>query len=234
MKKRNLFFCVIVLITITTIITIKKCNKNEKEEIETNELVFGVDVSQYNGDINWDKVKNQKKHKEIKFVIIRSTMGTRVDKKFHKNFNEAKKQGFKVGAYHYYDPNENSKKQAENFIKNANLQKGDILPVLDIEKISKVQNLDNLRKGLKNYLRIIEDYYGVKPIIYTGLSFYEDYLKNYGFSEYPLWVAAYSAEKRMHESVKKSVMHQFSDKVKIPGIKEYFDGNDASLNKILI
>jgi len=228
------FFLLSILLLITIIAT--SCRDDEKQKVVENDSAFGIDVSHYNGEIHWEKVKKQKKHKPIKFVIVRSSMGgNRVDKKFKENFAEAKKHGFIVGAYHYYDPNENSHLQARNFIKQVSLQKGDIYPVLDIEKISKIQSMDKLRQGLKNWLIIIEKHYGVKPVIYTGLSFYEDYLKNYGFAEYPLWVAAYSVDKRSHDTVERAVIHQFSDKVKVPGINEYADANDAkSLDRIRI
>ena len=60
---------------------------------------FGIDVSQYNGNINWAKVKTQTKTKDpIKFVVIRSTVGTDVDRQYKKNYTEAKTQGFIVGS----------------------------------------------------------------------------------------------------------------------------------------
>lgn len=201
------------------------CKRNENFDTKTS-VVFGLDVSQYQGNINWKKVATQKKH-PIQFVVVRATMGAdRRDKQFEKNFFQAKKNGFLVGSYHYYDPNENSTLQAKNFLDNVRLQTGDLIPVLDIEEESEIQSMEDLKKGIKNWLDIIEEKYGVKPIIYTGFSFWNDYLKK-DFAEYPLWVAAYSQDKRNHSHVKNAEIHQFSDKIKVPGIMENtVDGND--------
>lgn len=217
------------------LLIIFSCNKEAQEDNEECGFAFGIDVSHYNGEIDWEEVKTQKKHREIKFVIVRVTAGTRTDNKFQENFSEAKELGFVVGSYHYYDPNQNSTLQAENFITQTSLRKGDIRPVLDIEKLSRIQSNNNLRKGLKNWLTIVEKHYGVKPIIYTGVSFYEDYLMRHGFSGYPLWVAAYSPSKRQHQIVQDAEIHQFSERVRVPGITGYTDGNDAKeLARLLI
>jgi len=189
---------------------------------EDENYTFGIDVSHYQETINWDDVRVSKH--PIKFVFIRATMGeNRKDKEFSNNWKGAKKANFIRGAYHYYDPNQNSTKQAQNFINSVKLHKGDFPPVLDIEELSKFGNL-NLHKGLKNWLSIIENNYKVKPIIYTGLKYYQENLKS-EFSNYTLWVAAYSRSKKRMNKVDWK-FHQFTDKVKVYGIKSYVDGND--------
>lgn len=196
---------------------------------------FGVDVSHYQEEINWKNVKISKH--PIKYVFIRATMGSnRKDITFKDNWKNSKKNGFIRGAYHYYDPNENSTEQANNFINSVELKKGDFPPVLDIEELSKFGNI-NLHKGLKNWLKLIESKYKVKPIIYTGLKYYEENLKE-DFNNYPLWIAAYSRSKKRMNQVNWQ-FHQFTDKVKVYGINTYVDGNDFNgteedLNKILI
>ncbi len=204
---------------------------SQKIKLDTNsDKIFGVDLSHYQGDIDWESFSSQEKH-PIQYVFVRATMGAnRKDKKFQKNFSEAKRRGFVVGVYHYYDPNENSTLQAQNFIESVKLEKGDFRPVLDIEVYPKVQSMEKMKKGLKNWLTIIEKEYGVKPVIYTGLSFWKDNLQK-DFADYPLWIAAYSPSKRNDPTVKKAEMHQFTDKVRIAGIKGYVDGNDIPKSK---
>ena len=81
----------------------------------SEKYTFGLDVSKYQGSIKWDSVKQS--HHPIKYVFIRSTMGDdRKDIKFKYNWKEVKRIGLIRGAYHYYDPNENSTKQANNFM----------------------------------------------------------------------------------------------------------------------
>jgi len=186
--------------------------------------VHGIDVSHHQGDIVWNKVKHPDSARSIDFVFIRATVGTRQDSKFAKNWKQAKKHGFTRGAYHYYWPNVNSEIQARNFISKVKMEKGDLPPVLDIEKTSRVQSVANLRKGLKNWIAIVEKHYGVKPIVYTGDKFYDSYLKpDRYFREYPnLWIANYN---RVSEPYSKWHFWQFSERTKISGINELVDFN---------
>ena len=191
-------------------------------------------MSHYQEKINWADVKISKH--PIQFVFVRATMGAnRKDNQFKHNWKNIKENGLVRGAYHYYDPNENSTLQAQNFINSVQLEKGDFPPVLDIEELSKFGN-SNLHKGLKNWIWIIENHYKTKPIIYSGLKYYEENLMS-DFNDYPLWIAAYSrSKKRINIDWK---FHQFTDKVKVYGIKSYVDGNDFNgtreeLNRILI
>lgn len=229
---------VLLLAIAISTFTLHSCKRNADPVVDSNEKVdslkpisFGIDLSEYQGgDINWDTVKCCKH--PIEFIIFRATMGDdRKDKKYAERIDGARKAGFIVGAYHYYDPNENSKKQARNYISTVTLQGGDFIPVLDIEKLSRKQPRKRLLKGLKNWLAIVEKHYGVKPMIYTSQKFYEDYLEK-DFSEYHLWVAAYSEHKREHPTVKEAEVHQFTEEVRVSGISGLVDGNDISRTKL--
>ena len=57
--------------------------------------------------------------------------------------------------------------------------------------MSDIQSSDNLLKGIANWLEIIENHYGVKPIIYSGAHFFNDNLKS-NFNNYFLWIANYN------------------------------------------
>lgn len=187
------------------------------------EKTFGFDLSQFQGDVNWKEVDSIESKFPIKFVFIRATAGNdKVDTQFSDNWKEAKMHHFIRGAYHYYRPNENSLEQAENFIKTVKLQKGDLPPVLDIEKLPEKQSLDSLKVGLKRWLKKIDEYYKVKPIIYTGEKYYTDFLKE-EFSEYTFWVANYNF---WVEDIKDDwLFWQFTEKAKINGVDEFVDIN---------
>lgn len=217
------------LILVFGLLSFKDVSKPKKHKKISSSVVFGIDVSTYQGNINWKKVKQDKHH--IKFVIIRSTMGdNRRDGKFYTNVIGARAQGLIVGAYHYYDPNENSTKQANNYLNTVKLTKGDFIPIVDLEKLSNCQSTKKLKQGLLNWLKIVEKKYGVKPILYTGYDFCQKNLKE--FEKYPLWIAAYSNKKRKTKIVKNSEIHQFSEKVYIIGIKGPVDGNDIKKTKL--
>lgn len=183
--------------------------------------VFGIDVSHYQGRINWDSLKSA--DFPVKFVFIRASAGIDgIDSEYTRNWSKADKHDFIRGAYHYYRPNENSLKQAENFIKNVKLQKGDLPPVLDIETIPSEQSMDSLKSGLKRWLDKVEKHYGMKPVIYSGESFYTDFLRE-ELEGYELWIANYSF---FEDEIRPEWMFwQFTDKAKINGIEGNVDVN---------
>jgi lysozyme len=185
--------------------------------------LLGIDVSQYQGKIEFPGLQLQIQNRRIEFMMIRATMGDAVDKEFKRNWESTRTLPVLRGAYHYYRPNENSTKQAKNFIKTAKLQSGDLIPILDIEKHSTIQSRDKLREGLKNWLNIVEEHYGVKPMIYTGDHFFWEVLHNQGFDEYPIWVANYNAV--LEPETEDWVIWQFSEKGSLPGIREKIDLN---------
>lgn len=182
--------------------------------------LFGIDVSQYNGKINWEEVQQSKY--PINFVFIRSSMGLNgKDKRFVYNWEKAKSIGLLCGAYHYYRPNENSTEQFNNFKSTYTYQIGDLPPVLDIEEMS-IYGSENLRKGIQNFIQKIEDHYKVKPIIYSGKTFYLQHLKGY-FPKHLIWIAAYSGTDKVKQI--NWDFYQFSDQLQIKGIPSYVDGN---------
>ncbi|MDI1256439.1 MAG: glycoside hydrolase family 25 protein [Flavobacterium sp.] len=182
--------------------------------------LIGVDVSEYQGKIKWDSIKNIDGTFPIDFVFIRATAGNdRPDNYFRENWAAAKKRNLIRGAYHYYRPNENSIEQAELFIKTVKLRKGDMPPVLDIEKLPKEQSLDSLKVGLRRWLNKVELYYGVKPIIYTGEKYYENFLYEEFGDDYPFWIANYNLAV---DKIKDDwLFWQFTERATVNGI----DGN---------
>ncbi|MGA9637672.1 glycoside hydrolase family 25 protein [Flavobacterium sp.] len=183
----------------------------------------GIDVSEYQGDIKWSYVDTLENQFPIHFVLIRATVGNdRLDRSFEKNWLGAKKNKMIRGAYHYYRPNENSLEQAALFIKTVHLKKGDMPPVLDIEKLPKNQSIERLKIGLKRWLEKIEAHYKVRPIIYTGEKYYDDFLKE-EFSEYLFWIANYNFYREKIES--DWLFWQFTERGSVPGIKGNVDVN---------
>ncbi len=186
--------------------------------------VFGIDVSQYQADIDWEKLVKEEK---IDFVIIRAVAGKdKIDSKFKTNWKSAKDHKLIKGAYHYYRPDENSTDQANFFIKNVILEEGDLPPVLDIEKYSRVQSLTSLKNGLLNWLTIVEEYYDVTPILYTYYNFYNSTLsKDSRFNKYPVWIAWYNITGNPNDVNNDWVFWQFSDKGLLKGIEGDVDVN---------
>jgi lysozyme len=184
---------------------------------------IGLDVSEFQGEIDWTSTKTIDKSYAVDFVFIRATAGMdKVDRKFNYNWSEAKNNKLIRGAYHYYRPNENSIEQANFFIKTVQLYKGDLPPVLDIEKLPKNQSMLNLKLGLNRWLKAVEAHYKVKPIIYTSEKYYDDFLKE-DFKDYLFWIANYNFYR---EKIGTDwLFWQFTEKASVSGIKGNVDVN---------
>ena len=199
-----------------------------------DDKAIGFDVSEYQSEIDWEQTYHIDESFELSFVFIRATAGkNKTDKRFKENWKASKERELIRGAYHYYRPNENSIAQAENFIKNVKLEKGDLPPVLDIEKLPKSQSIDSLKVGLRRWLNKVEKHYKVKPIIYSGESYYTDFLKE-EFSDYPLWIANYNFWRNHLED--DWLFWQFTEKAQIEGIEGMVDVNifNGNKNKLLL
>lgn len=185
--------------------------------------VVGIDVSEYQGKIRWSYVDTIEDKYPLRYVFVRATVGNdRVDAQFKQNWLGAKENKMIRGAYHYYRPNENSLEQAELFIKTVKLKKGDLPPVLDIEKLPKEQSIERLKIGLRRWLKTVELHYGVRPIIYTGEKYYDDFLKE-EFSDYLFWIANYNFYRE--EIQDDWLFWQFTEKATVPGIDNKVDVN---------
>lgn len=153
--------------------------------------IHGIDVSRYQQTIAWDMVKDMNVHDiKLQFAFIKATEGlANIDPFFKRNWKKTKEAGIVRGAYHFFIPTKDGTTQAKNFTDHVQLQSGDLPPVLDVEQAYGA-NATQVRKEIKEWLDAVGNYYHVKPIIYTYLDFYNNYLKGY-FDGYPLWVAHY-------------------------------------------
>ena len=206
------------------------CNSDEN----TSQVV-GVDVSHYQDDIDWRAVRNT----QISFAIVKATEGTDWhDTYFDYNWKLIRKAGLVRGAYHFFNFYSSPVEQFKNYSKYVRLQSGDLPPILDVEQASKLPDKQKIRENVRIWLRLAEKKYKVKPIIYTGKSFYNDNLSGY-FPGYPLWIAAYSNNVPVLSDGFMWHIWQYTDKGRVNGIDHpvdlnYFAGDMSFLRKICI
>ena len=184
--------------------------------------IHGIDISHHQGNINWSELREKGLINEtpIRFIMIKATEGsTRVDENFKENFYQSREYGFTRGAYHFYSVHSPAKSQAEFFIKNVKLENGDLPPVLDVEHKPKNQTDDAFKASILEWLDIVEQHYGVKPIIYTYYKFKTQYLSDPVFDQYPYWIAHYYVDEVEYQGPWKFWQH--TDVGRLPGI----DGN---------
>lgn len=186
--------------------------------------VFGVDVSNYQGDINWQELEAQ----DVSFAFIKATEGSgHTDESVRRNLDRAAGTGIKVSAYHFFSFDSAGETQAENFISSVGKDEIDMPPVIDIEyygdKRRNKPSREETESILRPLLERLEDYYGVKPIIYSTLPVYYRYIKG-SFSDYPLWIRCVNCEPHLIDWK----FWQYSDKGTLTGYngdEEHIDFN---------
>lgn len=200
--------------------------------------IHGIDVSRYQQKINWRSVKKMKSgDKSVSFAFIKATEGlSNKDERFERNWQRAEEEDLVKGAYHYFISSKNGNEQADHFIHTVSLQSGDLPPVVDIEETCGVEE-DQICSRLSDWLKKVESHYGVKPIIYTNVRFYEQYLAA-DFADYPLWIAHYLQSDRPRIG-RNWWFWQHSESGRVSGIKakvdfNVFNGDSSDFRKILI
>jgi lysozyme len=174
---------------------------------------------------------------QVGFAFIKATEGmTRVDDHFRSNWRHANDAHIHRGAYHFFLADRSASKQAAHFISTVTLKSGDLPPVLDVEG-NMGAGTETIRNGVKEWLSLIEQHFGIKPIIYTNIDFYEKYLAGQ-FDDYPLWVAHYIKQRKPRIS-RNWLFWQHSEKGRVNGIDypvdfNVFNGDSSDFQNLLI
>jgi lysozyme len=186
--------------------------------------IHGIDVSKYQGVINWKSVKKMKvQDVSIDFAFIKATQGLRtIDLKYYQNMLRARQANVPVGSYHFFLTYRDATDQAKLFCSMASIKKGDLPPVIDVEE-AKGQTDEKIRRGVQTWLDYVENTFDVRPIIYTNAGFYERYLAGH-FDDYTLWVAHYKTGKKPNVS-REWAFWQHSEEANINGIYGKVDFN---------
>lgn len=180
----------------------------------------GIDVSKWNGNINWDKVKSE----GINFAIVREGYGKRdprqIDKKFKDNINGAKSVGIHTSVYHYSyaDSVEDAINEARFCLENISDLKPEYPVIIDIEDKEQLKLNNRQRTDIvKAFCSEIEKH-GYYAMFYCNLNWLNNYLyKDELLPKYDLWFAQWGVDA---PSVSCGIW-QYSSTGKIDGI----DGN---------
>jgi len=190
--------------------------------------ILGVDVSTYQGKIDWSQV-----HKSgIKFAIFKiMNKNSKIDPQFENNWKGCTDNGIEIkGVYNY---------SYATTVAKAISDAKDVLKILGDRKTTVILDVeDNCQKGLGSLLiDIINNYASViigsgnKFMIYTGEYFYHTYIEKYANLNYDLWIANYGVndglphENKNPKSIKNCVMWQYTSKGVVAGIKGVNDLN---------
>ncbi len=184
----------------------------------TNERIYGIDISRHQHEkgrkrysINWRKLRITslgKRHNAegrtfpVSFVYIKATEGTTIKNRyFLQDYNAARSHALKVGAYHFFSIRSSATAQAEYFFKNCRIKGDDFPPVLDVEptdgQISQIGGQQELLRRIRQWLAVVEQKSGKRPILYVSQMFVNKYLADADDikQKYNIWIARYGQYK---------------------------------------
>lgn len=184
-----------------------------------NRRVAGIDVSHYQGRINWQEVARSG---DVAYVYLKATEGANlVDNTYRTNLAGCRREGLKVGAYHFYIPSVSPQQQFQNFKNCVNAGEMDLIPIVDIERRGR-ESLASFQSNLKTFINLVERHYGVRPILYCSRDFYNKYLSG-PFTSYKYMVARYAPDVPQLCDNVAFVMWQYSATSRVQGIRGNVD-----------
>ena len=150
--------------------------------------IKGVDVSSYQGSVDWEKLYKQ----DIAFAFIKATEGSsHVDKMFAQNWEAVRKTEIRAGAYHFMSLETAGSAQAENFLGTVMARRGMLPPVIDVELYGSFTyaepSVQHLQSILTPLLKAVKEETGKAPIIYTTPHLYSKYIA--GTYDNDIWIA---------------------------------------------
>jgi len=189
--------------------------------------IKGVDVAAYQGEIAWDQLEKQ----DMRFAFIKATEGsTHVDRYFEMNWHEAKDTNLRMGAYHFFSFNSDGKTQGQHFINTVPADKDSLPPVIDVEfygdKEKNPPDAKEVKKELSTMVRMLEDHYGKRVIIYTTNKAYNLYIKNH-FEDCDIWIRDVYGKPSLPDE-RKWTFWQYTDRERLDGyngVEKFIDVN---------
>ena len=216
--KKFIGICIMIIILTVCIIAFLIYNGNIKFNHPSSKdyPVRGVDVSEYQGEIDWEKLSNQ----NIDFAYIKATEGSSyTDERFQYNYQNAITTNLKIGAYHFFSFDSDAISQSENYIKNVPKDMNLLPPVVDIEfygdKNKNIPDVETTREQLKKLLERLEEYYQKKPIIYATNTSYNLYIKD-NFEEYKIWIRDIFSTPNLKDD-RKWTLWQYTNRERLEG-----------------
>ena len=178
--------------------------------------VRGVDVSSYQGTIDWPVLAEQ----DIQFAYIKATEGSSlVDPHFSDNFSSAVQTPLYVGAYHFFSYDSPANTQADLFLQTVPLDLTTLPPAVDIEFYGdhdkNPPDPSRIRQELQILLDRLEEASGKCPVLYATARSYALYLSGH-FEEYPIWIRDLLNQPRLPDG-RKWTFWQYNSRGRLKG-----------------
>ena len=206
-----------------------KYNFDSEGRLSAGSGTMGIDVSKWNGNIDWTAVRNS----GVSYVIIRcgyrgSTGGSLIeDPTYRKNIKGAKAAGLQVGVYFFTQAiNEVEAVEEASMVLNLISGQGVTLPVyLDVEASG--GRADGIGKDMrtrvcKAFCQTIQNS-GYKAGVYANKTWFTSYINTASLTNYKIWLAQYAATPTY--TATRYDMWQYSSKGSVAGISGNVDMN---------
>ena len=196
----------------------------------------GIDVSRYQGTIDWDAVKSGLADGlPVQAAFIKCGQLDYLDPTFKRNWSEAKRVGVKRGAYWFSDHGgKDPVTQAWKFWDSIKNDIGEYRPVIDAEYPMKGQT----RAHFGYHMRVVREFEsisGITPTIYTASWWWDRVTDGGDYSRYPLWVAQYAQQLgALPIGWKAAAMWQYTDGGTVNGIIGGVDCNKILNNNAIL
>ena len=187
----------------------------------TSDRIYGIDVARYQHEkrrrvypIDWSRLRvtslGRKTDRPVRgtvdypvsFAYIKASEGISIrNRYFASDYRMARRQGIKVGAYHFFSTRMSGRSQAHHFLRQARFSKGDLPPMLDVEPtdaaIRRMGGPAVLFDELRQWIKVVENRTGARPLLYLNQNFVKRYLDLAPDlkRDYLVWIARYGVYK---------------------------------------
>ena len=181
--------------------------------------VHGLDISHHQEKVNWTLVD-----KKYKFIILKATEGQNfLDTDFLYNWNNARLNGFVVGAYHFFVMTSSGEAQADFYISKVPDSEKTLPPIIDLEISTKKYKKPDVIEHLRVMVEKLEKHYKKRVIFYVNYNTYNAYIKG-EFPENKIWITDYKYFPKIDED-NRWIIWQVSRRGRIEGIPGFTDKN---------
>ena len=203
--------------------------------------VHGIDVSKYQGRIDWPAVAKS----GVRFAWIKATEGgDRKDDRFEENWDGARAAGIPTGAYHFYYFCRPVEDQIAWFKTHVPPAPDALPPVLDMEwnHLSPTCKLrppaEKVRADMAVFLAEMEAFYGKRPVIYTTVDFHRDVLHGEMLGHHRFWVRSVASHPSEKYGQRNWTFWQYTATGSVPGVRgkvdrNLFGGSEAEWQRFL-
>lgn len=213
--KRKIFLCIIIISFFFAGVCLAF-------EPSSDEIYNGIDVSQWQGNIDFKKVKED----AIEIVYIKASQGNDyIDPYFERNYKNAKENGLKIGVYHFITARsiEEAKDEADFFASVISNKKIDCKLAMDFEIFDRLTRRE-INEISKVFLERVEEKTNKEMVIYSDASNARNTFEEELAKKYPIWIAEYGVREPSDNGKWNTwIGFQYADNGRISGIRGYVD-----------